>query len=425
MDTDLPAKGDDWTLRRLIRGLPLFGVFFLWGFGSGGIQLARPLFAFEVSDSAFLVAVMVSVTATSRIVFSPLSGYLSDRFGRKPLVMFGAALRGAGSLGQFFVDSYTAFVILEFFAQAGVSVFQTSVTVLVSDVTSRESRGRFLAVRTLSTRFGHIAGPATGGLIAALFQLRHVFFFDAVTKFTIVAIVFILVRETNPMPRGTRKRGEGEPAGSRINLKPFANPTFIALGAAAVATTLLQQGIAYSVLPVHAVALVGVSPATLGAMTSVGAFLAMVAAYPNGILSDRAGRKYSLAPGLLVLTAGMALLGLSSTYAALFIAIGAFGVGEGMTMGTTQAFVMDLAPVDARGTFLGIWSLVRSVAAVGAPLAAGGLYEAFGPQSAFMTSAVWMAMSAILVITIAKEAGGRPPRGGRGPGRASREDAGL
>ena len=313
----------------MIRGLPLFGVFFLWGFGSGGIQLARPLFAFEVSDSAFLVAVMVSVTATSRIVFSPLSGYLSDRFGRKPLVMFGAALRGAGSLGQFFVDSYTAFVILEFFAQAGVSVFQTSVTVLVSDVTSRESRGRFLAVRTLSTRFGHIAGPATGGLIAALFQLRHVFFFDAVTKFTIVAIVFILVRETNPMPRGTRKREEGEPAGSRINLKPFANPTFIALGAAAVATTLLQQGIAYSVLPVHAVALVGVSPATLGAMTSVGAFLAMVAAYPNGILSDRAGRKYSLAPGLLVLTAGMALLGLSSTYAALFIAIGAFGVGEG------------------------------------------------------------------------------------------------
>jgi MFS family permease len=408
MQTNLPEGNGDWSLRHIGRGLPLFTVFFLWGFGSGAVQLARPLFAFEVSDSVFLVSLMVSITASSRIVSSPLTGYLTDRFGRKPLVMFGAGLRGAGSLGLFFVDSYIAFIVLEFIAQAGVSIFQTSVSVLVSDVTTRENRGRFLAMRTLSTRFGHIAGPATAGLITTMFQLRHVFFFDAMTKFSIVIIVFLMVRETIPVQEREQKRKGEAPAGPRFNLKPFANPTFLALGASAIATTMLQQGVVYSVLPVHALDQVGMSAAELGTMISIASLVTVFIAYPNGLISDRLGRKYSLVPGLLILAAGMVLLGFSPTYWAIAFAIAALGAGEGMTMGTTQAFVMDLAPTYARGTFLGIWSLVRSVASVAVPLMIGGLYASFGPQPAFLTVGVWMAFSATLVVMIARETGGRP-----------------
>ena len=151
MATNPAERESAWSWRQVVAGLPLFFVFFMWSFGSGGIQLARPLFAFEITDSIFLVAVMVSITGTARIVSSPLTGYLTDRFGRKPLILFGAGLRGAGSLGQFFVDSYTGFIILEFIAQAGVSIFITGIMVHVSDVTTRENRGRFLAMRTLST----------------------------------------------------------------------------------------------------------------------------------------------------------------------------------------------------------------------------------------------------------------------------------
>jgi MFS family permease len=396
-----------WTWRQVVAGLPLFFVFFMWSFGSGGIQLARPLFAFEITDSVFLVAVMVSITGTARIVFAPLTGFLTDRFGRKPLIMFGAGLRGAGSLGQFFVDSYTGFIILEFFAQAGVSIFITGITVHTADITTRESRGRFLAVRTLFGRIGQIAGPATGGLIASFLSLQHVFLFDSITKFTIVLIVLVLIRESRPSTERAKEAGKETPRGSRFDLKPFMHMTFLALGASVVAGALLQQGITFNVLPVHASDNVGLTPGGLGALVSMAALLGVLVAYPNGVISDRLGRKFSLAPGLLILAVGTTVLAVSPSYVGLVVAMAAFGIGEGMTMGTTQAFVMDLAPTEGRGAFLGLWSLVRSISSVGIPLAIGGLYAAFSPQAAFFMATVWLVMSAALVITIAKESAGR------------------
>ena len=64
MATNPAEQESAWTWRQVMSSLPLFFVFFMWSFGSGGIQLARPLFAFEITDSVFLVAVMVSVTGT-------------------------------------------------------------------------------------------------------------------------------------------------------------------------------------------------------------------------------------------------------------------------------------------------------------------------------------------------------------------------
>ena len=396
-----------WTLQQVLAGLPLFFVFFMWSFGSGGIQLARPLFALQITDSVFLVAVMVSITGTARIVSAPLAGFLTDRFGRKPLIMFGAGLRGAGSLGQFFVDSYTGFIVLEFFAQAGVSIFITGITVHTADITTISNRGRFLAMRMLSGRVGQIAGPVTGGLIASFLSMQHVFLFDSITKVTIVLVVLLLIRESRPSATTAKEPTSSGFRPSPINLKPFMHLTFLSLGASVVAGALLQQGITYNVLPVYASDNVGLTPGSLGALVSMAALLGVVVAYPNGMISDRWGRKFSLAPGLLILAVGTTALAVSPSYAGLVLAMVAFGIGEGMTMGTTQAFVMDLAPSEGRGTFLGLWSLVRSISSVGIPLGIGGIYAAFSPQIAFLIATIWLVLSAILVITIAKESAGR------------------
>jgi MFS family permease len=409
-------REDAWSMRQVLKALPLFLIFFMWSFGSGGIQLARPLFAFQVTESIFLVTVMVSITGTARILAGPLTGFLTDRFGRKPLVIFGAGLRGLGSLGQFFVDDYVSFIVLEFFAQAGVAIFITSATVLISDVTTRETRGRFLAVRTLSGRFGQVAGPATGGLIASLVALKWVFLFDSITKFGIVLVVLLLIRESRPQgdraPAPASAANDGTPprSKSRINLAPFKNRTFIALGAATIAGTLLQQGITFSVLPIYATEQVGITAGGLGALVSMAALLGMLVAYPNGVISDRFGRKYSLAPGLLMLALGAVLLAVSPTYAVLVLAMMAFGAGEGVIIGTTQAFVMDLAPSEGRGAFLGLWTTVRSVPSVLVPLVIGGLYASVGPTVAFVSAGGWLALSAVLVLVLARETAGRSRR---------------
>jgi MFS family permease len=96
--------------------LPLFAAYMIWGTGSGAQTLARPLFVFSLSDSVLLVTLLVSSLALSRMVAGPITGFLTDRWGRKPLAMAGAGIRGLASLGVLFVNSYEAFFVLEFTA---------------------------------------------------------------------------------------------------------------------------------------------------------------------------------------------------------------------------------------------------------------------------------------------------------------------
>jgi hypothetical protein len=81
---------------------PIISIFFLWGLGTGAQQLARPLFAFSFGVPIFLVTLIESSNALARIISAPTTGFLTDRFGRKPLVIAGVTLRGATTFIEFF-----------------------------------------------------------------------------------------------------------------------------------------------------------------------------------------------------------------------------------------------------------------------------------------------------------------------------------
>ena len=72
--------------------LPVFLMFFFWGFGTGGLWLARPLVAYQVGGSFLLVALVSAASAAPRVIAGPAAGYLTDRFGRRPFLVLGAVL---------------------------------------------------------------------------------------------------------------------------------------------------------------------------------------------------------------------------------------------------------------------------------------------------------------------------------------------
>ena len=78
-------------------GLPLFSTFFLWAFGTGAVQLARPLFAASFGVPVLLVSVVTSSNAVARLVTAPITGFLMDRWGRRPLLILGVVLRGVSA----------------------------------------------------------------------------------------------------------------------------------------------------------------------------------------------------------------------------------------------------------------------------------------------------------------------------------------
>src|SRR4030095_12035769 len=92
----------------------------------------------------------------------PLTGITMDRWGRKPLLISGCLLRAASGFMEFFVTGYSEFLILEFVGGVGGSMVGTGSTILISDLSEPENRGRAVAARNMSNRLGSLSGPIVG-----------------------------------------------------------------------------------------------------------------------------------------------------------------------------------------------------------------------------------------------------------------------
>ena len=182
--------------RFIWRSLPLYGVFFLWGFGTGAQQLARPLFAASFGVSVFLVSLIQASNSLAWLVAAPTTGYLTDRFGRKPLTIAGNMLRGVTMVFQYYATNYVQFFVLEFIGGIGVATWLTGSSIIMADITRTENRGRAMAIRTLAMKVGLIAGLFVGGYIARFWGLRFIFLFGAVTKIPIHLLLAWMVKET-------------------------------------------------------------------------------------------------------------------------------------------------------------------------------------------------------------------------------------
>ena len=389
---------------------PIYVTFFAWGLGTGSLQLARPLFAFEVTGDIFLVSFLVASSSVARIMSGPLTGYLTDRWGRKPLVIAGAALRGLTTLGQFFTGSYLTFFILEFFGQMGVSMWTTSTGVLVGDVTTPENRGRVMAVRTMSSRIGFVAGPAIAGALSVTLGLRYVFLFSTLTKLINLGVMFWI---SESRPEEARERRRQQQSGEEVEKKPnlfatlFLTKTFIALALVTFGMSMMQMGVFQTLVPVHTQEEIGLNEFEIGNLISFASVIALIVAFPNGVVSDRYGRKVSLVPGMLVLGASAVLLAISGNYLGIVAMMLLYGVAEGMVQGSTQVYAVDLAPADRRGTVVGVWTIFMSLGGLVTTLLVATLYTTYGPMVAFNGVAGFLIFSALVLAFMAKETAGR------------------
>ena len=392
---------------------PIYVTFFAWGLGTGSLQLARPLFAFEVTGDIFLVSFLVASSSVARIMAGPLTGYLTDRWGRKPLVIAGAALRGLTTLGQFFTGSYLTFFILEFFGQMGVSMWSTSTGVLVGDVTTPENRGRVMAVRTMSSRIGFVAGPAIAGALSLTLGLRYVFLFSTLTKLINLGVMF-WISESRPEEARERNRrraaaGAGEAAENQSSLFKtlFLTKTFFALALVTFGLSMMQMGVFQTLVPVHTQEEIGLNHFEIGNLISFASVIALIVAFPNGVVSDRYGRKASLVPGMMFLAASAILLAVSGNYLGIVAMMVMYGIAEGMVQGSTQVYAVDLAPADRRGTVVGVWTIFMSLGGLVTTLAVAKLYTALGPMFAFNGVGGFLIISALVMAFMAKETAGR------------------
>ena len=391
--------------------------------GTGSMQLARPLFAASFGVSVFFVALVSASNALARLVAAPITGFLTDRFGRRPLIILGVFLRGATAFGSYYATNYETFLVLEFIGGIGISVFNTGSTIIIADMSGEGSRGRAVALRSMSSRLGTVSGPFVGGIIAAMFDLRSIFLFNGLSKVFTLLLILFMIRETRPEAATTGRQGEphvdrqvGQQADdASLGFRIFLTKKFMAVILATLTISMAGGGGAFGALfPLHAKAVAGLSTSDVANMISLAGLVALLVTFPNGVLVDKLGRKATLVPALFLLGVGCYQLAHIDNNLTVLLAVVTIGIAEGASMGTSQVYSMDLAPEGRRGAFIGIWSLFQNGGGLMAPLMVGLIAETFGFVAAFTTIAGCLAASAAFLWAFGPETGGRQRAGAVG-----------
>ena len=356
--------------------------------GFGIVAPLLPLYAKRFGISGFMTGVLFASFSLAQLVFAPALGRLSDRVGRKPVIVISLFGTAVGSLLTGLAGSLPLLILgrlIDGASGASVSVAQGA----VADIAPPSQRPRLLGLLGAAFGVGFVVGPAIGGL-SSLGGPRLPFFIAA----AISAINGLVALRRLPETRGSHvARVGGQPSGSRRQaLLRLAVIGFLSVTAFGAFEAMFSRfGAARFRLTEGSVSVVFVC---------IGVWLVIVQGGLVGRVSARVTSRRALQVGLCCLAAGLALIAITTTWWTLVPAIGLLGFGQGLAGPNLTSLVADTASERNRGEALGFQQSASAAARVIGPLCAGWLFDrgiplpyAFGAGLVVVALAVTLAPS--------------------------------
>ncbi len=350
----------------------LFIIVFLDLIGFGMIIPVFPFYAERTGVDPASVIFFLGLYSLGQLVGSPIWGSLSDRIGRRPVLLITLLGNAAASVMLAFADS--GFTLGLSRVAAGLAAGNVATAyAYATDVTTDATRPKALGLLGSAFGLGFIAGPALGGLLAgndaAGDGLVRVAWGAAVMS--LFAFVLTLIRLPESLSPETRQTSRTRPRPklaeyfTRDGLRQVLVTTIVVIAAVAM----LQ-----STLALWAAEDLGMGPRTLGwVYMFVGIVSVIVQVWLTGPLTKRFGA-YTLAQaGIVLAGVGMFAVPFSTTLAPLLVALGVFGVGSAILNPTFGNLVAGLAGPHERGAALGAYQSAASLGRVIGPFTASGI----------------------------------------------------
>ena len=316
----------------------------------------------------------VSIYGAGAFAGGFVGGWLSDRVGRRPVLL--ASLGGAAlpMAGIPFVASYAAVLALVFAFGVLSEMYRPAVSAAVADLVPEARQPRAYAIVYWAINLGAAVGPALGGLIAER-SYTGLFVLEGVSLFAYAAIVLVSVPETRPAVA----EGVVRP---RIDLRPVARDG--ALAALAVVVLLVGIGFyqLFTSLPL-AMEADGLSERYFGFVVTVnGALIVLIGLPVAAWVGDRATR-WPVPVAVALVALGLAFQIPAHTFGAYAACAVIWTLGEMAFLPVVPTLVSRLAPTDLRGSYQGVYHASWGLAKMLGPALGGLVFAGYG------SSALW------------------------------------
>jgi MFS transporter, DHA1 family, tetracycline resistance protein len=369
----------------------LFATVFLDLMGFGIVIPLLPLYAERFGAGPVTVTMLVAVYSLMQFVCAPWWGQLSDRVGRRPVLLvglFGSAASYlifglAGSLATLFAGRILAGV-----AGANIGVAQA----YVADVTRPVDRARGMGMIGAAFGLGFIFGPAIGGVLARYGAATPFFAAGALA----LANGLLALRWLPESRRGDRSSpGEGQ-AGIAARWR--------ALGRLARVQGVWRLFAAFSLLTLAFAALEATmslwadrrwdfSPSEVAYLFAyLGVLVTLVQGGLVGPLARRLGERSMALLGMGAFAAGLIALAVAPSLGLLAVALGLIALGQGAAGPSLSALISRAAPAAERGRVLGVSQSLSALGRVVGPLWGGLALSRLGLGAPYLSGAVLVAI---------------------------------
>jgi len=348
------------------RALPiLFLVMFLVMVGFGIIIPVLPFYAKEIGANPTELGLLMAVYSLMQLIFAPIWGQVSDRIGRKPVMMIGIT----GLAISFFIQAISTQLWMLFAARilGGIlsSANMPTAMAYVADITTEENRGKGMGIIGAATGLGFVFGPAIGGIFSKI-SLNMPFYLASGSSLITLVLVFILLKES--------KRNESETVQKRPAFwKALNGPTsilFFVQFLISLSLSGLEATFAY-----FASNKAGLDAIQLGYIFMIMGFgSALVQGGLVGRLTGRFGERVVIQGGMIVSAIGFGLILLvhSFTTAAIFLTI--FGLGNGVIRPSVSSLLTKMS-TSGHGRATGLLSSFDSLGRIIGPPLGGWLFS--------------------------------------------------
>jgi MFS transporter, DHA1 family, tetracycline resistance protein len=347
--------------------------------GFGMIIPILPLYAQSFQAAEWQIGLLLGCYSFMQFLASPVLGYISDRVGRKPVLLVSLI----GSAVGYAVMASAASLTMLFIARIIAGICGASVgtaAAYIADITPPENRSRRMGLIGAAFGVGFVLGPAIGGILSQFWTKGPFWFGAGLALLNAIAVLLILPEPEKHVKRSEARIAAGPEVVDRTGLGgiPVLVVTyFVAIAGFAIVTMIYPQVLdrRFSLTPAQ--------------ISMVFVFLGLVGAFIQGGAIGRMAKRFGdyklAAAGLLLMSISMVVMPFAHNMPLFLVFTFGLAAGNSLAQPTLMAMASRLAATTAQGRVIGTVQSAGSLGRVVGPSAGGFMlgWDRLGPNLAY------------------------------------------
>ncbi len=344
-------------------------------------------------------ASLITINAIVSVTFTFFAGSLTDKFGRKWIMVFGLIVNAAGYVFLIWADTYAYFAAIMIVTGFSNPLFRVGADAMLTDIIPEGQRIEAFALTRMAKNVGVSMGPAIGGILAGISY--GISYLSAAGGLLLFAIMLTLgAKETLPAKEKTDTLNLlPEPTGYREMLKDKEFVTMISL----YSFGWIIVAMIWLLMPVYANQQYGITESQYGLIPTVNGLMVIFLQMPVTKRTKHFRPLAMIALGMFLYAIGTGTVAFATGFWGFMLSIVIVTIGELIIVPTSSAYVANRAHPEMRGRYMGIYNLAWSFARGVGPVLGGWIGDTLGPTSIWYGGFIIGALSSLglLLLTLA------------------------